>query len=334
VPTPAWIEDTVVDPGPVEAIDPSAPLDVDLAAIEAVPAAVAVVEPESGVDAWHGSAEKSLIEASDEALDDAPDEWADEAGVEERFDPGSVEEPIALSVLGAQRAAEQDAAGDDDPLPSDFGDDVDELEPSVRGGAAERHDGPVPSSLDDPVADDEGHDDAAGLAPRFVRDAERAARWRQPRVRAALVVAALIAGAVLLLQVALVQHDLVAARWPGLGPAVGALCDVAGCRVEPPRRIQALTVDSSALVRAPDSGGTYRLAVALRNHDTLVVRAPAVELSLTDALGQTVARRVLEPAELGARSEGIAAGAELSLATLLRSADLSVAGYTIEIFYP
>ncbi|MEO7245659.1 MAG: zinc-ribbon and DUF3426 domain-containing protein [Rubrivivax sp.] len=344
-PTPAWIEDTVVDPGPVEAIDPSAPLDVDLAAIEAMPAtavAVAVAEPESGVgvfdrddSAWHGSAEKTLIEASDEALDDAPQEWPDEASVGEPLDPEPVGEPVELGVLGTRHAAEQ-ADADDDPLPSDFGDGLEESEQSVRGGASGAADldgGPVPSR-DDPVAEDGGHGDAAGPAPRFLRDAERAARWRQPRVRAALAGAALVAGAVLLLQVVLVQHDLVAARWPTLRPVASALCDVTGCRVEPPRRIQSLTVDSSALVRAPDGGGTYRLAVVLRNHDTRVVRTPAVELSLTDALGQTVARRVLEPAELGARGAGIGAGSELSLATLLRSADPAVAGYTIEIFYP
>ncbi|MEP7282175.1 MAG: zinc-ribbon and DUF3426 domain-containing protein [Rubrivivax sp.] len=343
-PTPAWIEDTVVDPGPGEAIDPSAPLDVDLAAIEAMPAtavaatAVAVAEPASGLSAfdrddsaWHGGAEKALIEASDEALWNAPQAWPDEASVEEPLD-----EPIELRVPGMRHASQQDDA-DDDPLPSDFGEGLEEPEPSVSGGASGAADlvgGPVPSSLDDPAADDAGHADAVGPAPRFLRDAERAARWRQPRVRAALAGAALAAGAVLLLQVMLVQHDLVAARWPALRPAANALCDVAGCRVEPPRRIQALTVDSSALVRAPDGDGTYRLAVVLRNHDTLVVRAPAVELSLTDALGQTVARRVLAPAELGARRAGIAAGAELSLATLLRSADPAVAGYTIEIFYP
>lgn len=185
---------------------------------------------------------------------------------------------------------------------------------------------------------DDGDDPATSVrispdVPAFVRKAERAARWRRPGVRAALSLLALLAAVALALQVALTQHDLLAARWPVLKPAMERLCALSGCQLGLPRRIASLTVDSSGLVRAGPSGA-YRLSLVLRNADVMTLRLPSVDLSLTDAQGRTLARRVLDPADLGSTQDGIAAGAELPLAVSLRTRDPAVVGYTIEIFYP
>jgi len=178
-------------------------------------------------------------------------------------------------------------------------------------------------------------DDAelSAIAPSFVRQAERAARWRRPQVRAGLALLALVAAAALAWQLTLTHHDLMAARWPALRPAIERLCLYGGCAIEPPRRIDGLSVESSALVRAGPPG-TYRLTLVLRNRDRMALRLPAVDLVLTDALGRTLARRVLTPAQLGVDASSIAAGAELPLAASLRTRDAGVVGYTIEIFYP
>jgi predicted Zn finger-like uncharacterized protein len=176
-------------------------------------------------------------------------------------------------------------------------------------------------------------DDAPLPAPGFVRQADRAARWRRPWVRAGLVLVALLATGGLGWQVHLSHHDWIAARWPALAPAVQQLCTVAGCIVEPPRRIDSLAVESSGLVRA-GAAGTYRLSVVLRNRDRLALRVPAVDLTLTDAQGRVVARRVLLPGELGASVTSVSSGADLALAATLRTRDAPVVGYTIEIFYP
>lgn len=170
-------------------------------------------------------------------------------------------------------------------------------------------------------------------APAFVRQADRAARWRRPGVRIALAAAALAAAGGLLWQVHRDQHDWIAARWPALRPMAERLCAVTGCRIEPPRRIDGLVVDSSGLVRA-GGAGLYRLSVVLRNRDTVALRVPSLDLVLTDARGAVVARRVLDAAELGAPSDRLEGGAELPLAATLRTADASVVGYTVEIFYP
>jgi len=64
------------------------------------------------------------------------------------------------------------------------------------------------------------------------------------------------------------------------------------------------------------------------------VALPALELALTDAQGQLVARRVLNTAELGVNQATLAAGRELTLQATLQAATAPVAGYTIELFYP
>lgn len=171
------------------------------------------------------------------------------------------------------------------------------------------------------------------VAPGFVRQAERAARWRRPSVRAALAVLALVLAGLLGLQVHRSHHDWIAARWPATTPWLERLCARTGCIVEPPRRIEGLAVESSGLVRAGTSG-TFRLSVSLRNRDRLALRVPALDLTLTDAQGRVVARRVLLPGELGADVTSVAGGAELGLSATLRTRDLPVVGYTIEIFYP
>lgn len=74
--------------------------------------------------------------------------------------------------------------------------------------------------------------------------------------------------------------------------------------------------------------------MTLRNRAALSVRAPALDLVLTEASGQVVARRVLQPAELGHQAANVEPRSELALAGLLRVQGAPVTGYTIEVFYP
>ncbi len=167
-----------------------------------------------------------------------------------------------------------------------------------------------------------------------MRRAVRAARWRHPGVRLGLSIVGLVLASLMAAQVLLAWHDLAAARWSRLGPVVERLCSWQGCVVEPPRRIDALIVDSSGLARA-GADDLYRLAVVMRNlDDATALRLPSIELTLTDAAGQVLSRRVLDPGSLGAVGNRIPAGADLPLSALLRIAGGSPAGYTIELFYP
>ena len=170
-------------------------------------------------------------------------------------------------------------------------------------------------------------------APGFMRRAARRARWRSPLARGALGAGALLLLTALTLQAGSHFRDPLAARWPQLKPALLQWCVVAHCTLAAPRRIEDISVESSALTRAPGLDA-FRLAVMLRNHGTLPLALPSVELSLTDAAGKLVARRALAPRDFRVATALLPPGAELPLQLLLDARNTRVTGYTVEIFYP
>jgi len=169
--------------------------------------------------------------------------------------------------------------------------------------------------------------------PEFVRHAQRRARWQQPMARVGLSVAAVLLLAALTLQAGHHFRDTVAMRWPATKPALVEWCGAMACSIQPPARIEDIVVESTALTRAA-APETFNLGVTLRNRGAMALAVPSVDLGLTDAAGQLVARRVLAPAEWRLASPTIAAGTELPLQLLLTAGSARVTGYTVEIFYP
>ncbi|MBA3596758.1 MAG: zinc-ribbon domain-containing protein [Methylibium sp.] len=179
-----------------------------------------------------------------------------------------------------------------------------------------------------------------GVAPGFVRQAEDAARWQRPRVRASLVVAGLLLLGVLSVQVAVQFRDTIAAYRPDARPALEALCDVMGCNVGPLRQLAALTVEASGLTQVEGSSA-YRLSLSLNNRGPVAVAPPAIELGLTDGSGALIARRALLPSDFRvggggavAATQALAPGTETQWQALLSTGDARVSGYTVELFYP
>ncbi|HEY2188338.1 MAG TPA: zinc-ribbon and DUF3426 domain-containing protein [Caldimonas sp.] len=168
--------------------------------------------------------------------------------------------------------------------------------------------------------------------PEFIRRADRRARWQSGAARAALGGLALAATAVLVLQVSHHYRDTIAASWPSLRAPLVAWCHVAGCRIEAPRHIEDVVVESTALTRAP-AADTFVLSVTLRSRSAIALATPSIDLALTDATGRLVARRVLAPHDLNA-AEVLPPHAESSLQVLLTAGPAAVVGYTVEIFYP
>jgi predicted Zn finger-like uncharacterized protein len=169
--------------------------------------------------------------------------------------------------------------------------------------------------------------------PSFVRRAELAERWRQPRVRAALIAACALGVVGLAAQGAYEFRDLAAAHMEGARPALEQACAALGCRIDAVHAIEGLSVESSGLVRVEKSN-IYKLSVALRSRAAIDIAMPALDLSLTDVQGRLLARRVLRPAELGAVQPTVGAGRELVLQATLQASTDPVVGYTIELFYP
>lgn len=170
----------------------------------------------------------------------------------------------------------------------------------------------------------------------FLRQAQRAARWRHPAVRTGLGLIALILLIMLVLQVVVHERDLLAALKPPLHPLIQALCEPLGCTVEDPRRIEAITIESSTFRRTADQ--RYHLSFQLRNTASFPVRTPAVELTLTDAQDRVLLRRVLKAEETHAPNALPAASDwSSSLALDVDAAALGgepVVGFRLFLFYP
>lgn len=220
--------------------------------------------------------------------------------------------------------------------------------PATRIGERDRLEFPDARFDPEPPADDAAADsgDAPGWlgpsapelpaqtpAPEFMRRAQRQARWHRPKVRAALASAALMLAGGMALQAGHHFRDLIAARWPEARPALATWCAALSCAIEAPRRIDDVSVESTALARAP-APDVFKLSVALRNRGAMPVALPSVDLSLTDPNGQLVARRVLTPRDFRVAPALIQPGADANLQLLLTAGDTHVTGYTVEIFYP
>lgn len=174
----------------------------------------------------------------------------------------------------------------------------------------------------------------APLAPSFVREAERAARWQRPVVRRLTVFGAVVLPLALGAQVALHHRDIVAARWPASAELLRAVCTPLRCNVQAPRSLDDVSVESSGLTRV-DGAPLYKLQVAVRNRAAWAVAMPALDLTLTDPRGEVVSRRVLRAADLAQSApDALAAGAEWSTLATLDVGERRVTGYTIELFYP
>lgn len=169
-------------------------------------------------------------------------------------------------------------------------------------------------------------------APDFMRRAERRARWKSRPMRVALATALAVGLVTLALQVLHHQRDVLAATQPWLRPLLAGWCGVAGCELQAPRQVDAVTVESTALTRAIGRDG-YTLAVTLQSRARHAIATPWMDLALTDSNGRLIARKALAPRDFGAAGV-LQPGRETALELALDAGTARVAGYTVEIFYP
>ena len=182
--------------------------------------------------------------------------------------------------------------------------------------------------------------------PSFMRQSSRAAsRWQRSGVRLMMAGLTVLLAIALALQLLLHFRDATAAVYPQALPALQALCQASGCKVLPWRRIEALSVENSALTQAGSQAGgspsnRYQLTLSLHNKSGVTVAAPAIELSLLDSGGAVVLRRVLKSDDFRkdrggtATSVAIAPGADLPMQLLLTTGARRISGYSVEIFHP
>ncbi len=245
--------------------------------------------------------------------------------------------PFDLTIPEKAASAGPFVAGAGDPSVSPYGSDADleamavaepgslaaGLEPQVEAPVAPLEARPVAPLVIDPLTAEPPLFARAALEP-----ARRARKKRWFAIAIAVLLALLLGG-----QLLYRYRDLAAARWPALQPVLATACDPLGCSLRPPRRIDEVAVENTALTLTA-LPGAYRLTVGLRNRADTPIALPSVDLALTDTEGRLLARRVLAVKDFQKTPDAIAAGAEVVLQALLATPGGRVSGYTVEIFYP
>lgn len=186
---------------------------------------------------------------------------------------------------------------------------------------------------------------AVDTAPDFIRQADRKALWHSPWMRGVLAGLSLALTLLLVLQVAIHHRDVLAERAPALAPALQRWCEQAGCQLGPVHDIEALQVESIAMIRASSEGpDVYRLVLNVRNHAARPRAWPSVDLTLTDANGGVLGRRLFDTRQAVLPPVGktpaqplpaaVPGGTVTTLQWRLQAPDLQLASYTVELFYP
>ncbi|MBQ5949072.1 DUF3426 domain-containing protein [Massilia sp. ST3] len=171
--------------------------------------------------------------------------------------------------------------------------------------------------------------------PEFVRRG----RQREQSSKAVRIAMALGSALLLLALAAQAVHafrDTLAARYPGMRPALVSACGLLACRVGLPAQIDKLVIETGELTTL--GGNAYSYTTLLRNEGALVQAWPSIELTLNDADDKPLVRRVFGPRDyLPAtvqQAAGIAARAEQPVRLHFRLEGLEPSGYHIAVFYP
>jgi predicted Zn finger-like uncharacterized protein len=229
--------------------------------------------------------------------------------------------------------------------------DEDELDVVTLSGAAPSSGPALPLSATVPVsagpADSDDADavaDADALAtdeteavdePGFVkrtRRRERVGRVARIVMGIAIPLLLLALGA----QVVGTFRSPLAAAVPALKPALVAVCVVAGCKVELPSQIDALSIEQGELQTLAEN--VFSFSTTLRNQSGSAQAWPHIELILNDAADKPVLRRVFAPRDYLAGAadvnKGLLPRSEQSVKLYFALAQVKASGYHIAIFYP
>jgi len=124
---------------------------------------------------------------------------------------------------------------------------------------------------------------------------------------------------------------------PEAKPLFVRVCAELGCEIPLPRRAELLSIESSDLQTDGTHPSVMVLTATLRNRAGFIQAFPALELTLTDARDQTVARRVLMPPDYTAKGtplgSGFAAASELQFRLYIEAPALKPTGYRLYLFY-
>jgi len=152
------------------------------------------------------------------------------------------------------------------------------------------------------------------------------------------VIAVLLLTLLFLAQSAYFFRVELAARLPGLKPALAGYCRLLKCTVPLPRKTDLIGIESSEMAADPKHENQIDLNALLRNRAPFAQAYPNLELTLSDSQDKPLARRILRPEDYLQSRENEANGMlpnhELNLRLHLFTNDLRPMGYRLVVFYP
>ena len=272
------------------------------------------------------------------------------------FDLGDHSFPVAPDPAGTELSVADEVAFSSDEIDDvdevDEVDDVDDVDepdlPENTRAMSDLETGPLPllrQSAAEPEPEPEPEPALAMVPPaelapdpdepefvRLARDKELAARRR----RLTMGGGALLLAVALALQGAYLFRDLLAARYPGIKPALVASCKIARCKIALPAQIESQSIEGPDLQTLPN--GNLVLTALLRNASSLPQAWPHIELELTDADRKPVIRRVFTPKQYLPAStlpgKGFAPGTEQPVKIQFELKQSKASGFNIGVFYP
>jgi predicted Zn finger-like uncharacterized protein len=238
------------------------------------------------------------------------------------------------AAVAADASAEQEATV---AAPIEAEEEGAALAVAAASETAQEHRGAGAPTTTDAAAADEGQPIAEAAAPAFLREADAEKKRRRTVL---FGIGALLLAIVLLAQLATAFRSEILATFPQTRPALTGLCKVFRCTVGWPARGDLLAVVGSELQALPGTSA-FELTAVVRNRGNVTLALPAIELTLSDTLNRTVARKVFSPSdylagERDAQAQllaGLAAGADLTVRITFEARGLNAAGFVVYPFY-
>jgi predicted Zn finger-like uncharacterized protein len=125
---------------------------------------------------------------------------------------------------------------------------------------------------------------------------------------------------------------------PESRPIFVAACQLFGCKIELPHKVEFIGIETSDLSPDNTTPGRLHLAATLRNRAAFAQTWPNLEVTLTDANERPLLRRVLAPTDyLPAKTsltDGFPRRGDLAVQLTLEVTDVPAVGYRLYVFYP
>jgi len=140
---------------------------------------------------------------------------------------------------------------------------------------------------------------------------------------------------VLAFQILMHYRSEIVVLQPDMAPAVAGACEILGCEMRLPRKVELMSIETSDL--HPEADGKLTLTATLKNRAPFAQEHAHLELTLTDTADKALVRRVLPPTEYLPAADGatgITPGQELPVELSIDAPGVPAAGYRLYLFYP